>query len=78
MRAAAATSAAHRSSVPKNKIKRSIEHDIEAESITDKTDVNEEEKIIDPDYNEEQDHLFVFPPRRYQKGDISLGVLMSG
>ena len=37
-----------------------------------------EGKNVDSDYNEEQDHLYLFPPPRYQKGDISLGILMSG
>ena len=78
MRGAAAASAAHRSSAHKNNPRCSTEHEIEADSTIGKTDVNEEDKIIDPEYNEEQDHLYLFPPRRYQKGDISLGVLMSG
>jgi hypothetical protein len=32
----------------------------------------------DSDYVEEEDHLYLFPPPSYRKGDISLGVLMSG
>ncbi len=37
-----------------------------------------EGKIEDPDYDEEQDRLYLFPPLRYRKGDVSFGVLMSG
>ncbi len=40
--------------------------------------VKDDGKIGDPDYNEEQDRLYVFPPSRYHQGDVSLGVLMSG
>ena len=29
-------------------------------------------------YNDERDHLDIFPPTEYRKGDIELGVLMSG
>jgi hypothetical protein len=30
------------------------------------------------EYNDATDHLFTFPPAEYRKGDIELGVLMSG
>jgi hypothetical protein len=80
MRGAAATSATHhRSSVAKNNPRRDKEQTIEADSITDHmTDANEKDKIMDPGYNEEEDYLYVFPPPIFRKGDISLGVLMSG
>ena len=39
----------------------------------------EENKIEDEDeYNDERDHRVMFPPAAYRKGDIELGVLMSG
>jgi hypothetical protein len=80
MRGAAATSAAHRSAGAKNNRRISKDHGIEAELITGDIDgrVKDEDKVVDPDYNEEEDFLYLFPPSRYQKGDISLGVLMSG
>jgi hypothetical protein len=32
----------------------------------------------DEEYNDASDHLVTFPPAAYRKGDIELGVLMSG
>ena len=62
--------------------KRNEEASIEASDqvITGESDGKEttEGKKVDTEYNEEQDHLYLFPPPKYQKGDISLGVLMSG
>ncbi len=43
--------------------------------IKESDDKNKDE---DQEYNEEEDHLYLFPPPSYRKGDISLGVLMSG
>ncbi len=43
----------------------------ECEGETVQCDNNEE-------YNDATDHLFIFPPPEYRKGDIELGVLMSG
>lgn len=38
----------------------------------------EQNNSSDEDYNEPIDHLDIFPPAAYRKGDIELGVLMSG
>ena len=61
------TGASHTIEVDDSKLSRT-----ELES-KEKTDGNE-----DPEYIPEEDHLYLFPPPRYRKGDISLGVLMSG
>ncbi len=81
----AAAGAAHRNikSSGKPRSKAGAENSIEASDqglIKNESDGKEkdEEKDMDADYNEEQDHLYLFPPPRYQKGDLSLGVLMSG
>jgi len=47
------------------------------DSTLDKQE-SESNKKEDPEYIEEEDHLNLFPPLSYRKGDISLGVLMSG
>jgi hypothetical protein len=36
------------------------------------------DKNEDREYIEAEDHLYLFPPPSYRKGDISLSVLMSG
>jgi hypothetical protein len=81
----AAAAAAHRhiKSSGKNHSKTTADNTIEAgdqDLIASEPCGNEsgDGKNVDPEYNEEQDHLYLFPPPRFQKGDISLGVLMSG
>ncbi len=82
MRGAAASSAVHRSSAgAKHHAKTGAEHVIEAGDDIGtfvRSGEKDEEKEVDPDYDEEQDHLYLFPPPKYHKGDRSLGVLMSG
>ncbi len=39
---------------------------------------DDKKKEEDQEYIEEEDHLYLFPPPSYRKGDTSLGVLMSG
>jgi hypothetical protein len=87
MRGAAASSAAHRghASGSKHHPKSNTENLIEASDDLGPFLSGEPngtgkggEKEVDPEYDEEQDHLYVFPPPRYRKGDSALGILMSG
>ncbi len=83
MHGAASAVTSHAYAARKDNPRRSKYDTIEASDlavITSASDVKEKEEdtIEDPDYNVEQDRLYMFPPPKFHKGDISLGVLMSG
>jgi hypothetical protein len=81
MRGAAAVSA-HRNAYSKNHEISGASNMIEANNaIFKKNEPKNKErsdKNEDREYIEAEDHLYLFPPPSYRKGDISLSVLMSG
>jgi hypothetical protein len=49
---------------------------LDEEYVEEKVEKKDSED--DEEYNDERDHLVIFPPEAYRKGDVELGVLMSG
>jgi hypothetical protein len=78
MRGAAAATAHRHASSKKQYETAGSSCTIEAMDSTLDKQESESNKKEDPEYIEEEDHLNLFPPLSYRKGDISLGVLMSG